>query len=332
MVQVEEYSKNLESKVKECIFQLEKSNKELRLREKELMAHKESLELALKGGNLGLWDVNFQTDAFTYDERQAKILGYAMGEIEKTHQAWTNIIHPDDREYVLAKEKSYKSGAIRDYEIEFRVLKKDGSVIWVALNGAIVERDEQGVPLRMVGTLMDITQRKKLYDALKEREKRVRIILDSINTGIIIIDPDNRTIFDINPMTAEMIGLTREEIIGKKCHEFICPRKDNDCPIIDHGEKIDKAERELITADRKSIPILKTVVRVNFGGKDYLLENFVDITDSKRAEKEMKQHMADLEDFNRLTITREEKMIELKDEINQLLIKLGKEKKYDIVE
>jgi PAS domain S-box-containing protein len=180
-------------------------------------------------------------------------------------------------------------------------------------------------------TFRDITERLKAEEAVRESEERIKTILDSINTGIIVIDPENRTIVDVNPIAEMMIGLPEKEIIGSVCHKFICPRELNDCPIIDHDQTVDNSDRTLLNAEGKEIPILKTVVEVILDGKPHLIESFVDLSERKKAEAELKKNFEELERFNQLTIGREEKMIELKEEINELMGKLGKEKKYKIV-
>lgn len=183
-----------------------------------------------------------------------------------------------------------------------------------------------------VGTVRDITERKKAEEDLRESEERVRKIVDSINTGIIIVDPDNRTIVDANPVATKMIGKERENVIGMECHHFICSAEKNECPILDQGKRIDNAERVLLNVEGKRIPVLKTVVPVILSGKTFLLESFVDITERKHAEDEIRQYLEDLERFNKLVIGREEKMIQLKAEINKLLVERGQEVKYKIVE
>jgi PAS domain S-box-containing protein len=178
----------------------------------------------------------------------------------------------------------------------------------------------------------DVTERRNAEEAIKESEERIKTILDSINTGIIVIDPEDRTIVDANPIAERMIGLPRKEIIGSLCHKFICPREMNDCPIIDHGQEVDNADRILLDAEGREIPILKTVVKVILGGKPHLVESFVDLTERKQAEEKLQRNLEELERFNEVTIDREEMMIELKNEINQLMKQMGKEKKYKIVD
>ena len=218
--------------------------------------------------------------------------------------------------------ESFTEGVSRNVDDEV-FWRKDGSSFPVEYTSTPVRKN--GDIIGAVVTFRDITERKK-------SEERVKTILNSINTGIIIINPEQRIITDVNPVAADMIGLPKEEIIGKKCHRFICTMANKDCPIIDHGMKLENVERILVTADGKEIPILKTVVSIVLGEEKLLLESFVDLTERKKAEEELKRHMEDLESFNRLTINREERMIELKEEINKLLKEIGREEKYEIVE
>lgn len=172
----------------------------------------------------------------------------------------------------------------------------------------------------------------KSREMMKRAEERSRAILNAISVGTLIIDPATRTITDVNPIAARMIGLAREDIIGSTCHKFICPRELHDCPIIDLGQKVDNADRVLLTAGGAEIPVLKTVAPVLLGDREYLLESFVDISEQKAMEEDLKHRMEELERFTKLTVDREEKMIALKEEINALLTRLGQEAKYKIVE
>jgi PAS domain S-box-containing protein len=184
----------------------------------------------------------------------------------------------------------------------------------------------------LLAWLMDITERKAAEEAVRRAEERSRTILNSLSVGTVIIDRETKRIDDINPVAVRMIGLPREEIIGKICHKFICPREERQCPIIDLGLTIDNAERVLLNAAGAEIPVIKTVVPVMLGDREYLLESFVDITERKQMEEELREHMSELEKFMELTVNREEKMIELKEEINTLLVSVGQGTKYRIVE
>jgi len=135
----------------------------------------------------------------------------------------------------------------------------------------------------------EISERGRTENALKESEERVQTILSAINTGIVIIDPETRIIIDVNPAAAQMIGLEREGIIGQVCHQFICPKAMNDCPVLDHDQKVDHSERILVTAKGNNIPILKTVSAVNLSGKMHLLESFIDISEQKKVQEAIRE-------------------------------------------
>lgn len=111
-----------------------------------------------------------------------------------------------------------------------------------------------------------------------------KIVFDKIQTGIFIVDPATHTIIDANPIAEDMIGLTKEKIVGNVCHNFVCPAKHGQCPITDFHKTIENAERILINIRGERIPILKTVAKASMNKKEYLIESFVDIRDRKKAE------------------------------------------------
>jgi PAS domain S-box-containing protein len=177
-------------------------------------------------------------------------------------------------------------GPILGSTLETTALNRSGKTFPVEVMLSPFQIDENWFA---VGTIRDITERKKSEKALKDSEENLRRILDSINTAIIQIDPEERIIVDLNPIAETMIGLPRKKILGQRCHQFICPAKDHDCPILDQGKVIDNTERILISAQGKEIPVLKTVVSVNLGGKHYLIESFVDLTERKQIEEALKK-------------------------------------------
>ena len=123
---------------------------------------------------------------------------------------------------------------------------------------------------------------------LRQSEDRLKSTLDALPTGIMAIDPETHVIADVNPVAVDMFGAPKEEIIGRRCHQYVCPAEEGRCPITDLKQKVDESERFLITADGTKTPILKTVVPVTLGGREHLLESFVDITHRKRAEDAMR--------------------------------------------
>ncbi len=124
---------------------------------------------------------------------------------------------------------------------------------------------------------------------LKETEARLQTIVDSVHTGILVIDPDNHLIVDANEVAAQSLGRPREELIGTSCHRFICPNDAGRCPVTDLHQQLENDERDLIRADGSRFPVIKTVSRVVLDGREHLLESFIDISRRKQIESELKE-------------------------------------------
>jgi PAS domain S-box-containing protein len=112
-----------------------------------------------------------------------------------------------------------------------------------------------------------------------------RIVFERIQTAIMVIDPAAHRIADANPLMESLTGLTRDQMLGKGCQEYVCPAKCGECPVTDLHKNILNIEREIINANGKRVPVLKTVAKAEIGGKEYLIESFTDITDRKRADE-----------------------------------------------
>jgi len=134
-----------------------------------------------------------------------------------------------------------------------------------------------------------ITEQKMAEEKLLESEKHLRTILDSIHSGVVLIDEETHAIENVNRMAMKLIGQPKEKIVGQRCHKYICPAEENQCPITDLGQRIDHAERTLIRFDGKSIPIIKTVRKLTLSGHSYLLESFIDITERKNMEEQLRR-------------------------------------------
>ena len=136
----------------------------------------------------------------------------------------------------------------------------------------------------MLSGLSDSLSSEQLVSArLRESEARLGAILDTMDTGLMLIDAATHTIVDLNPAAAAAIGAPRDKITGRVCHSLICEAQQGACPITDLGEQLDRTERTLITLNGEHRQILKSATSINLGGKLHLLESFVDVTEHKRA-------------------------------------------------
>ena len=120
---------------------------------------------------------------------------------------------------------------------------------------------------------------------LKNSEERLRLILDSLPSGVLIIDAETHEVLGINPAALRMMGSTEKEIIGKPCYNMICPSQEGTCPITDLDETLDSIERVLITKDGSRKPVIKSVARISLNERPALVESFIDLTEQKKIER-----------------------------------------------
>ena len=142
-----------------------------------------------------------------------------------------------------------------------------------------------------------LTELKRSKEALQDSGALQRALMANLSAGIVIIDPVTRIIESVNPYTAALFGTPEDRIVGRRCHSFLCPAEENACPVCDLGQKVDNAEKVMVCADGSRIPILKSVVRFQFDGREKLLETFVDISESKKAESLLNQMRLNYETF-----------------------------------
>ncbi len=172
--QIKDLNTDLEQKIKERTFQLSETNENLKNEiknrvqaEAALRESQEQLELVIKGSNDAPWDWNLVTDNLFYSAKWWQQLGYAPDEIPSDSSLWRNFTHYDDKEHVIEILNNALSGNNDGYEAEFRLLHKDGHYVPVLSRGYIT-RDATGKPIRVTGTNMDLTERKRAEDEMRK--------------------------------------------------------------------------------------------------------------------------------------------------------------------
>jgi PAS domain S-box-containing protein len=145
--------------------------------QQELRISQERLKLALDSTEDGLWDWNITTGECYFSPRWREMLGYQPGDFPEDISAWAPLIHPEDQERVNQELQAHLDGKTPTYELEYRLRKKSGEWCWILGRAKVVERDENGQPLRMVGTNIDISERKKSEKQLQE----AKVMAESAN-------------------------------------------------------------------------------------------------------------------------------------------------------
>ncbi len=276
--------------------------------------------------HVGLIFLNEGNQIHRCNERTSQILGYdSAKQMHGMNVAELHLSEKNYKKFLKKYESTLASG--EQVQVEYQLKKKDGTVVWCSLSGKVLNiQDSNDMNKGSIWVMDDITEKRKTRKALRESEERIKTILNAINTGTIIIDPIDRTIVDVNPLASKMIGLPGEQIAGKPYEQFISPKDSH--PVMDTQFQSDTAEWELIKKDGTKVPILNTTVPVVLDGKKMILESFVDLTSQKEVEKQLYQNLTELERFYKMAIDREEKMIDLKAEVNALLTQTGQKEKY----
>jgi PAS domain S-box-containing protein len=182
---------------------------ERRRTEAALRESEERLTLAFAGAQEGVWDWNLETNEVVYSPRWKQMLGYADHEIEPHVSAWERVLHPDDKALAVELTERARSGE-RPYVGEFRLRHKDGHYIHVLTRGFPV-RPEGGPVVRIVGTHLDITERKRTEAALRESEERLTLAFAGAQEGVWDWDLETGSVV-YSSRWKQMLGYTDEEI------------------------------------------------------------------------------------------------------------------------
>ena len=179
--------------------------------QEELRKSQERLELALRGADLAPWDWQLPTNTMTFSARIAEMLRYTSKELDAFTHSWQELIHPDDFDLVQSRWDNHLTNKTQMFSSEHRLITKHGDSIWVLDRGRVVERSEDGTPLRAAGTLLDITHEKLMLEALDRSEERYRRLFEESLQGIAIF-LDGRIVF-ANPAYAKTVGRPIGELL-----------------------------------------------------------------------------------------------------------------------
>lgn len=198
---------------------------EARLRESQQMAR------------IGSWEWDLERQTLFWSDEVYRIFGAEPGAFEPSVEIFEKAIHPDDREDFLRRREQMLAEK-QSVCIEHRIVLPDGEVRVVQERARLI-RDEQGNVCRSIGTVQDITDRKRMEEALRESETKYRTIFETMREGICQIDAQfNITL--ANQRMADMLGYTVEEMQGRSLFDFIirCEMQDIRQSDAKHGQSL----------------------------------------------------------------------------------------------
>lgn len=179
----------------------------------EVRQREERWQLAVKGSHAGIWDWDIRTGNVYYSPRWLEILGLSDGDRVVDRLSFLKRLHPDDLPRVQTSLQAHFRHMTPTYAVEYRVRHNDGEYRWVTVNG-LAGWDENDQPVRIVGSMIDITHRKQVEADLRDSEGLMRAVVDSTVDGIMTMD-ETGAIQSFNRSAEVMFGYDRPSIVGK---------------------------------------------------------------------------------------------------------------------
>jgi PAS domain S-box-containing protein len=180
-------------------------------------------KFAVEGAGDGLWDWKVTESTVFYSGRWKEMLGFAEDEIGSALDEWEKRLYPDDRAATLAALQAYLDGKAPAYVCEHRLRCKDGSYRWILARGMVVSRNWDGKPLRMIGTITDISDRKRAEEALRQREHYQRALLDNFPFVLWLKDEQSRFLAVNQAFAASFGWPSADSLIGKSDFDITSP-------------------------------------------------------------------------------------------------------------
>jgi len=300
----------------------------------ELGASEERVRLALAAADQGLFDLDVRTGEAIVSDEYARMLGYDPRGFHETNAAWAERLHPDDREPAAAALRDCVAGRRPDYRLEFRQRTSAGDWKWILSLGEVVERDERGNALRLIGTHTDITVRREAEEQARRQETEMGRLLDEAAVArrallsmiedlkasdrdlretadryralvrnapdAIFVNRDDRVVL-ANDACVALFGAEREEdLLGKSPFELFHP--DDHAAISerihrlrDLQEPVPLQEERIVRGDGRVVDVEAAASPFEDRGGISIHVILRDITERKRADMALRELTAELE-------------------------------------
>lgn len=303
---------HLEEVVKNRTFELESKNlllegevAEQKRSDQILRKSDERLNLVFAGTGFGWWDWDCKTgEVFTHSNKW-KMLGYSMEDVTPMIEWWQSLLHPEDRERVIATLDRHLRGESDAYDVEYRLRTQSGEWRWVSDRGKVVLKDANQNPLRISGTTQDITERKIALDELLREKFLSETTINSLPGSFYMVDERFRIVrwnrnmeIDSGYSGAELGQLNPFALIAwedrKRTARSITQ-------LMSEGSY--SVEAEIVTKAGQRIPYYLSGNLMKFDGKKYVIGTGIDISQRKQLEEDLKQAKEAAETANRAKST-----------------------------
>ena len=254
---------------------------------------------ALDSAQIGIWSWDVASGAMRWSESAASFLGRPAGGPEETYTGYLRLVHPDDRLLVRHSVESTLDSSAETLAVEHRL---DGATPerWVEMRGRIV-RDAEGRAVSLVGTFMEVTDRKRIEIALRSSDEAFRTLLTTVPSTILSITPDRKIRF----LNRNLRHIRIEDVIGADVLELLAPvSRSAFADALEHATatgELQELEVGLLEPGGSSIPFLMRIGPVKKADTvEFLTLVGIDVTQLKRTEQALDESREQLRQAQRL--------------------------------
>jgi len=259
----------------------------------EALQDRESrLARALEASALGTWEWNLDSGALLTDERCARLLGRPPDGADASARSVLASLPPEDLQQLNEAVQAHLRGQAPAFECECRTQTGAGSHRWVRTRGQVSVRDSEGRPRRVAGTILDISDERRMQDRLDTATQRVQLLLEATDEGTIGLEPDGSISF-VNPAAMQLLGCDADSLLGHDFHSVIRHTREDGVDLIGHDSPIHRCLTEgrrhrsggddLFTCGERCFPVDFSVspIMTDTAGEGAVLV-FHDVSDKRR--------------------------------------------------
>ena len=258
---------------------------ERKLAEEKIIHSNERFELIAKTTNDAVWETDLETGVSWGNEMHQMMYGLTLENEIPNFEDWEMHLHPDDRDWVVKSLHEALASTDNTWITEYRFLKSSGEIVTIYDRTYIV-RNKEGKPVRMMGSMMDITERKKVEDALLQSEEKYRTLVEQATDGIFIADHTGKFVI-VNSAAVKLSKYTEEELANLTIYDLADPEEIKTNPFRFEEMKSEQGARSERKLKRKDGSILDIEINAKFLSDGRFLAFIRDITERKKAEDEL---------------------------------------------
>jgi PAS domain S-box-containing protein len=266
---------------------------ERRQAESELSESREHLRMAIDAARVVVWEWDVQADKTTWSDNPEAIFCFPPGAFGNDFESYMKWVHADDRAPINERVAQALQGGSDTYQSEYRIVLPNGDIRWVTAPGKVF-RDPAGQPIRIAGTMMDITKKKKQELRLLEQNEFLRTVVESLDDPFYVIDVKDYTVRHANS-AARAVGMKEGLPCYKTTHRqsVPCNGQESQCPV----KTIAKTKEPMVVehthfdeqGQKRSVAINAHPILGKDGDVVQIIAYAVDITDRKQAEIELRE-------------------------------------------